>query len=407
LFVLNTLILTLTTPIHIHTYVQSQTARARFSTKSTAEFIAALSPCILTSNPAPPEDPAFQRRIIPIHYSKDDEPGVEEKEIFNMHGSYISFKEDKEQKTLLFTDRNLLTTLAEFDRPDCYPFVKWPGGKRQLIKPLDRMIPMEFNKYIEPFVGGGAMFFHMVSRRNLASAAYLSNINTELITAYNFIKNNVEELIELLRSHQSKYRSTKYHDDSRHRVCSRHFDEVRMETSLVNDIQIAGRLIMLNKTCYNGLYRVSQRKGKFNALEGKRKGNPKICDANNLRNIGIALNHTNASIKVTDYKSALIEAKEGDFIYLDPRYLDKYTGYTPDGFNEKDHIELSKIFIRLHDGKCKLLLSNSDDPLIRQLYSKFHVQEINASRTINCKASGRGKDKAYWNEGVIWGSQQT
>jgi DNA adenine methylase len=285
-----------------------------------------------------------------------------------------------------------MATLLKVDVPLCYPVVKWAGGKRQLIKYLDPMMPPQFNRYFEPFLGGGAMFFHMVSDRTLT--AYLSDINTELITTYNVIKNNVNELIELLNIHQSEYLRLRYFDKVKQRVFSKHFNEVKSKTNLLNDIEIAARLIFLNKTCFNGLQRVNS-KGKFNIPEGTYK-NSVICDADNLRNVSIVLSNT--SINVSDYKTALAKAEEGDFIYLDPPYMPisdtaNFDKYSANGFTKKDHIQLSKTFTDLHNKRCKVLLSNSDTPLVRQLYSNFHIQVVNASRAINSKASRRGKDK--------------
>jgi DNA adenine methylase len=162
----------------------------------------------------------------------------------------------------------------------------------------------------------------------------------------------------------------------------------------LSDIEIAARLIFLNKTCFNGLQRVNS-KGKFNIPEGTYK-NSVICDADNLRNVSIVLSNT--SINVSDYKTALAKAEEGDFIYLDPPYMPisdtaNFDKYSANGFTKKDHTQRSKTFTDLHNKGCKVLLSNSDTPLVRQLYSNFQIQEVNASRAINSKASRRGKDK--------------
>jgi DNA adenine methylase len=195
------------------------------------------------------------------------------------------------------------------DLRDCYPFVKWAGGKSQLLSELDSMIPTKFNRYFEPFLGGGAMFFHLVSYKNMRFTAYLSDINTELITAHNVVKNNVTELIEFLKTHQREY----------NRNPSKYYYKLRDEIKPETDVDKAARFIALNKTCFNGLYRVS-RSGIFNVPMGKYK-NPLICDASNLENISKALRYSKAAIKVNDYKSALLKAEEGDFIYLDPHII--------------------------------------------------------------------------------------
>jgi DNA adenine methylase len=171
------------------------------------------------------------------------------------------------------------------------------------------MIPTKFNRYFEPFLGGGAMFFHLVSYKNMRFTAYLSDINTELITAHNVVKNNVTELIEFLKTHQREY----------NRNPSKYYYKLRDEIKPETDVDKAARFIALNKTCFNGLYRVS-RSGIFNVPMGKYK-NPLICDASNLENISKALRYSKAAIKVNDYKSALLKAEEGDFIYLDPHII--------------------------------------------------------------------------------------
>jgi len=270
------------------------------------------------------------------------------------------------------------------DLRDCYPFVKWAGGKSQLLSELDSMIPSEFNRYFEPFLGGGAMFFHLISSKNIRFTAYLSDINKDLITAYKVVRNDVGELIELLKKHQGEYNKNPFE----------YYYKLRDEIKPVTDIDRTARFIALNKTCFNGLYRVN-RSGIFNVPMGRYK-NPLICDSHNLENISKALRYSRASIRVSDYKNALVEAEEDDFIYLDPPYhptssTANFTSYSDNGFGDDNQLELSKIFVKLDDAKCKVLLSNSDTPFIRKLYSDFssHIKEIHVSRLINCKASRR------------------
>jgi DNA adenine methylase len=266
----------------------------------------------------------------------------------------------------------------------CYPFVKWAGGKGQLLSKLDSIVPSQFNRYFEPFLGGGAMFFHLVSDRNMRIDAYLSDINQELITAYQVVKNYVNKLIHHLRKYQREYNKNP----------SEYYYELRDNIKPRNDIEIAARFIALNKTCYNGLYRVN-RNGIFNVPIGKYK-NPVICDATNLENVSNALRYSKAVIQISDYKEALFNAKKDDFIYLDSPYhplssTANFTGYTDYGFGNNDQLELAKIFVGLNDRGCKVLLSNSDTPFIRRLYSDFsdNIKEVNVSRAINCKASRR------------------
>lgn len=268
--------------------------------------------------------------------------------------------------------------------PTCYPFVKWAGGKTQLISELDRCIPISFSRYFEPFIGGGAFFFYLASQKHLHFTAYLSDVNRDLINAYKIVKDDVEKLIELLKYHEKEYKKNNHE----------YYYKLRAQIKPLSDIEDAARFITLNKTCYNGLYRVNKN-GMFNVPIGRYK-NPLICDSENLRNVGLALRHSDAHILVSDYKDILETARENDFVYLDPPYKPtsltaNFTGYTNDGFNDKDQVELHRIFKKLDRRHCKVLLSNSDTPFIRELYGDFkeYTKEVNALRAINCKGSKR------------------
>ena len=266
----------------------------------------------------------------------------------------------------------------------CYPFVKWAGGKTQLLSVLSKYIPSTFNWYFEPFLGGGAMFFH-VSLRNLQFASYLSDINEDLINAYKVVKENVEELITLLKYHETEYKKWPHE----------YYYELRANIKPSTNVERAARFITLNRTCYNGLYRVNN-KGIFNVPMGCYK-KPVICDSSNLRKVSIALRNSKAKIQVIDYKDILFEkAGEDDFIYLDPPYnpvssTAYFTRYTHTGFTEKDQDELAHVFRILNDRKCKVLLSNSDTPFVRDLYKDFakYMKEVNALRAINSNAAKR------------------
>ena len=267
----------------------------------------------------------------------------------------------------------------------CYPFLKWAGGKTQLLPVLKRHIPSTFNRYFEPFLGGGAMFFNL-SSLNLKFDTYLSDINEELINTYKVVKDNVEELIPILKTHKINYKKSP----------SKYYYELRSNINpLSNHIEKAARFITLNKTCYNGLYRVNT-KGIFNVPMGRYK-NPTICDSDNLRNASYALNHSKAAMYVRDYKYILLEkSREGDFIYLDPPYRPTsgtayFTRYTYNGFADKDQEELAHVFGKLNDRNCKVLLSNSDTNFIRSLYKDFakYTTEINVIRAINSIGSKR------------------
>ena len=263
------------------------------------------------------------------------------------------------------------------------PFVKWVGGKRQLLKqfrvlglyPPEDFNPMT-NTYYEPFVGGGAVFFDL-----LPKSAELSDLNNELVTTYNVIKNNVDELIDSLNRHI-------YDKEYYLKVRAQKIEEL-------SDIEVASRFIFLNRTGFNGLYRVNK-SGQFNVPFG-RYNNPRICDEENLRRVSDALQ--DVTIKHQDYKYILKTAKKGDFIYLDPPYYpinttSSFTSYTAESFLEKEQTELRDTFVKLHKQGCFVMLSNSDTPLINELYSGFDgvtINKITAGRAINSKGSGRGK----------------
>lgn len=263
------------------------------------------------------------------------------------------------------------------------PFVKWVGGKRQLLRQFRELglyPPEDFNPitntYYEPFVGGGAVFFDLLPKN-----AELSDLNKELVTTYNVIKNNVAELIESLQKH--------IYDKE-------YYLEVRAKkVEDLSDIEAASRFIFLNRTGFNGLYRVNK-SGQFNVPFG-RYNNPVICDEDNLRRVSDALQ--DVTITHQDYKNVLKSAKSGDFIYLDPPYYpinatSSFTSYTAEGFLEKEQTELRDTFVKLHKKGCFVMLSNSDTPFINELYSGLDgitVNKITAGRAINSKGSGRGK----------------
>ena len=262
------------------------------------------------------------------------------------------------------------------------PFVKWAGGKGQLLGNLEQYFPRSFEMYYEPFLGGGAVFFHMVGMRSRFSAI-LSDINEELITTYVVIKEQVEDLINRLKGHSKDYSVNP----------EKYYYEVR-ETEPSADIEKAARLIFLNKTCFNGLYRVNG-KGKFNVPFGRYK-NPKICDEGNLRSVSSALRWSKAKLLPGDYREATKEAKKGDFVYFDPPYhplssTASFTSYTRYGFSIEEQENLSEWFEELHKRGCRILLSNSNTPEILSLYDKksFHLKVVPALRAINCKGNLR------------------
>jgi DNA adenine methylase len=261
-----------------------------------------------------------------------------------------------------------------------HPFVKWAGGKGQLLRRLEKYFPAQFSTYYEPFLGGGAVFFHLIEIRPRFTAV-LSDINEELITTYRVIKDHVEDLIKELENHKLNYK----------RAPEKYYYEVRRQEPL-DDIKKAARLIFLNKTCYNGLYRVNK-KGKFNVPFGKYE-NPRICDKENLRRVSQVLNWVNANILKADYQEAVKDAKEGDFIYFDPPYQPvsataNFTGYTHAGFSIEDQKTLGKLFRELDERGCKILLSNSDTIEVWEIYQRFNIEKVQVLRAINCKGNQR------------------
>lgn len=269
--------------------------------------------------------------------------------------------------------------------PKRYPFIKWAGGKRQLLPRMETLIPAKFDRYFEPFLGGGAVFFYLSSHKNFRFDAYLSDINQDLLNSYHVVQDSVEVLISILKYHQEQYRLSP----------KKYYYELRDLTNPTNDVEKAARFIALNKTCYNGLYRVNK-KNLFNVPFGRYK-NPLICDAENLRNTSILLRELKSRLIAEDYKKILIEnAREGDFIYLDPPYSPvsataNFTTYTGNGFGQADQIQLADLFRKLDGRGCNILLSNSDVPFIRELYAGYSdcITKVDANRAINSKASGR------------------
>jgi len=265
------------------------------------------------------------------------------------------------------------------------PFIKWAGSKTKILKKLYEYVPGQFEDYYEPFLGSGALFFYLVYKRREHFKAYLSDINEELINTFIVVRDHVDQLITLLKNHQKEY--AKNPED--------YYYYIRDRSDSKDRVERAARVLFLNRTCYNGLYRVN-RKGKFNVPFGKYK-KPKICNAKTLRNASKALQMSKAEIRVLDYRIALERVKEGDFVYLDPPYqpinsTSNFTNYTQKGFTKEDQINLAKVFCDLTERGCRAVLSNSDTPLIHNLYSKYDIERVRVSRTINCIG---GKRKGY------------
>ncbi|MGI0082424.1 MAG: DNA adenine methylase [Nitrosopumilaceae archaeon] len=262
------------------------------------------------------------------------------------------------------------------------PFVKWAGGKRQLLPILSQYIPKKIDSYFEPFLGGGAVFFHLISE-NPRLNCYVSDLNSSLILSYVTIRDRVDELIAALEEHSKKYFKNP----------KQYYYQVR-ESNPKNQIDKVSRLIFLNKTCFNGLYRVNS-KGKFNVPLGKYT-NPNIVNKENLLAVSQAIQSKDISIKCQDFTTALEMAQKNDFVYLDPPYQPvsdtaNFTSYTNDSFGYEDQKRLFVEFEKLDSRGCKVMLSNSKSKEILDLYSDYSngIIEINSNRFINSNSKKR------------------
>jgi DNA adenine methylase len=265
------------------------------------------------------------------------------------------------------------------------PVVKWAGGKGQLLSQFETYMPAAFRRYIEPFVGGGAVFFSLHNQGRLADKqVVLIDRLEELINCYRVIQSQVGELIVALQEHE------------RHRQDPEYFYAVRdwdrqPGYSQRNNVERAARFVFLNRTCYNGLYRVNRR-GQFNVPFGRYR-NPTICDVENLQAVNRALQ--NVTLWVGDFSRCLEVAGRQDLVYLDPPYYPlsdtaSFTSYTQGDFGVDDQRRLASLFRELDRRGCQVMLSNSYTDLVRQLYSGYEQIQVRALRSINSKGRKRG-----------------
>ena len=256
-----------------------------------------------------------------------------------------------------------------------------------MLAQFEAYFPPEFNRYVEPFIGGGAVFFHLWNTRRLPGNvhAFLFDTNAELINTYQMVKNDVENLIRLLKKHKRKH-------------CKEYYYEIRnwdREDITVRNVGRAARMIYLNKTCYNGLYRVN-RKGQYNVPIGSYK-NPTIFQEETLRVTSASLQH--GHLEVRDFRTVVDFALPGDFFYFDPPYhpvssTSSFTNYTAGSFGDEDQRDLAQVFRELDKKGCLCMLSNSYTDLIHELYEDdFRVETVKANRNINSKSSKRGSIK--------------
>jgi len=265
------------------------------------------------------------------------------------------------------------------------PFIKWVGGKRALLEQILPLLPKKFNNYYEPFIGGGAVFFELYSNGLLKDRKIvISDINHDLINTYNVVKNNPYELISNLENYKEQHSKEFYYK-------TRELDRKENYNNLSN-LEKATRFIYLNKTCFNGLYRVNK-KGYFNTPIGSYK-NPNIADRNIILNASEALQ--NVEILQQSFKEVVNMANKDDLVYFDPPYYplnttSNFTSYDSNCFLEDEQFELFEVFDRLADNGIKIVESNSDTDFIKKLYKKYDINIVNANRFINSKGNGRGK----------------
>lgn len=284
------------------------------------------------------------------------------------------------------------------------PFLKWAGGKGQLLSEIEKYYPFEngeITKYAEPFVGGGAVLFDILSKYELESV-YISDINPELINTYRIIKEGIDELVDMLMVMQSEFvpMSTDYRK-AYYLAKRERFNDLKVNGNENVSLEKAALMIFLNKTCFNGLFRVNK-KGLFNVPMGSYK-NPMICDEGNLRSVSEKLQ--NVTIVCEDYRKSAGFIDDGTFVYFDPPYrpitnTSSFTAYTENLFNDEKQIELAKFVDDMHRKGAKIVVSNSDpknskteDDFFDNIYSSHKIKRVEATRMINCNSEARGKIK--------------
>lgn len=261
------------------------------------------------------------------------------------------------------------------------PLLKWAGGKRQILPYIMPLVPKEYNCYIEPFVGGASVFMTIYPKK-----AIVNDLNGELINVYLTVRDYPSKLIDLLKEHKDKHNKDYYYQ-------IRSLDRSELYDSL-GMIDKAARIIYLNKTCYNGLYRVNKN-GFFNTPIGRYK-NPQILNEDNINNVSEYFRKNEIRFMSGDYLKSLKLARKGDFVYLDPPYdpisdSSSFTMYTSDGFSKEDQIRLRNECNRLNSIGVKFMLSNSDTNFIRELYKEYNIHVVPATRNINSNGAKRKK----------------
>lgn len=295
------------------------------------------------------------------------------------------------------------------NRPQAKPFLKWAGGKTQLLAELSSRLPDDIKKkrliesYIEPFLGGGALFFYLRKHYEIRDA-YLLDLNRELILTYKVVQEDPDSLISYLNELEEKYRSSDKEGRRKlfyqiRTLYNKQMKEINHNDYSLKWVERAGQLIFLNKTCYNGLFR-QNKKGEFNVPHGRYK-NPTICDVQNLREVSLALQ--GVKLIQADFLQAKSFVQRKSFVYFDPPYrplsaTSNFTSYAKEDFDDADQIRLANLFIDLDKAGASLMLSNSDpknsdeiDNFFDELYGGFSIERVLANRNINRDGKGRGK----------------
>lgn len=288
------------------------------------------------------------------------------------------------------------------DEKKVKPFLKWAGGKGQLLSEIEKYYPFGnrgITKYAEPFVGGGAVLFDILSKYDL-DEVYISDINAELINTYSTIRDDIDKLIDMLMVMQNEFVPKNKDDRKLYYLAKRErFNDLKVTGNENISVEKAALMIFLNKTCFNGLFRVN-RKGLFNVPMGSYK-NPMICDEENLRAVSEKLQ--NVMIVCGDYRESADFIDDDTFVYFDPPYRPitdtaSFTAYTENSFNDEEQIELAKFVDEMHRKGAKVVISNSDpknsnteDDFFDNIYSSHKIKRVKATRMINCNSEARGK----------------
>lgn len=269
------------------------------------------------------------------------------------------------------------------------PFVKWVGGKGKLVPELEKYFPKKFNRYFEPFVGGGALFYEVIQKNNIVFSS-INDINKKLIVTYKQIQQDPKKIISLLKNIENEYKKLSLEEQKEYFYTIRK----KYNKESLDNITIAVYLIFLNKTCFNGMYRENS-KGEYNIPFGDQK-NPTICDEKNILAVSKCLKNT--EINNLSFEEAVEKCKKGDYIYFDPPYYpinatSSFTSYSKNSFGPREQEKLRNVFIKLARKGCFVMLSNSNTDFIKEIYKEYkdYFKYIYATRSINSNGNKRGK----------------